>query len=61
MPVVRRSVLENLDIPFPNLEIQKKIVELETLRRQEEELTSRLAEKRKQLITASCLKLITKS
>jgi len=61
MPVVRRSVLENLDIPHPNLEIQKKIVELEALRRQEEELTSRLVEKRKQLITTSCLKLISKS
>ena len=61
MPVVRRSVLENLDIPFPNLVIQKKIVELEALRRQEAELTNRLVEKRKQLITASCLKRITKS
>jgi hypothetical protein len=58
MPVVRRSVLEKLDIPVPNLEIQKKIVEMEALRRQEEYLINRLAEKRKQLITASCLKLI---
>ncbi len=61
MPVVRRSVLEKLDIPLPNLEIQKKIVELEALRKQEEELTSRLTEKRKQLMTASCLKLIRES
>ncbi|MBC8459605.1 MAG: restriction endonuclease subunit S [Deltaproteobacteria bacterium] len=58
MPVIRRSVLEKLDIPLPNLESQKKIVELEALRKEEEHLTMRLAEKRKQLITASCLKLI---
>ena len=60
MPVVRRSVLEKLDIPLPDLEIQKKIVELESLRREDGELMNRLAEKRKQLITASCMKLIMK-
>lgn len=61
MPVVRRSVLEKLDIPLPTLEIQKTIVELEALRKEEEELINRLADKRKQLITASCLKTIMKS
>jgi hypothetical protein len=58
MPVVRRSVLEKLDIPLPNQKIQKKIIELEALRKEEEDLIYRLAEKRKQLITASCLNLI---
>jgi len=61
MPVVRRSVLEKLDVPLPNLEIQKKIVELEALRKEEEDLANRLAEKRKQLVTASCLKVIGES
>ena len=61
MPVVRRSVLERIDIPLPNLEIQRKIVELEALRKEEEELTNLLAEKRKQLITTSCLKLTRES
>lgn len=61
MPVIRRSVLEKTDIPLPNMEIQKKIVELENLRRIEGELINRLAEKRKQLITASCLALIRES
>jgi restriction endonuclease S subunit len=60
MPVVRRSVLEKLDIPIPDLEMQEKIVELEALRHEEENLIKLLAEKRKQLITASCLKLIMK-
>jgi len=61
MPVVRRSVLENLDIPMPPIEIQKKVVELEALRKEEEDLTKQLIEKRKQLMTASCLKLIRES
>jgi restriction endonuclease S subunit len=61
MPVVRRGVLENIDIPLPNLKIQKKIVKLEALRREEEDLIKRLAEKRKQLITTSCLKLISEN
>jgi len=61
MPVVRRSVLEKLDIPMANLETQKKIMALEALRREEEDLANRLVEKRKQLITASCLKLIRES
>lgn len=60
MPVVRRSVLEKIDIPLPSLKIQKKIVALEALRREENDLANRLVEKRKQLITASCLKLIRK-
>ena len=58
MPVVRRSVLEKLNIPLPNPEIQMTIVELETLRREEADLIHLLAEKRKQLITAICLKRI---
>ena len=58
MPVVRRAALEQLNIPLPNMEIQKKIVEIEALRMEEANLINRLAEKRKQLITASCMKLI---
>jgi len=61
MPVVRRSVLEKLDIPMPNLETQKNIVELESLGREEEDLINHLTEKRRQLITATCLKLIKES
>ena len=55
MPVVRRSVLENIEVPVPALEIQKKIMEMDALVREEQNLLSRLAEKRKQLITATCL------
>jgi restriction endonuclease S subunit len=55
MPVIRRSVLENLEIPLPDLETQKRIVELELLRKVEKDLSNRLAEKRKRLIEAACL------
>ena len=55
MPVVRRSVLESIDIPIPPLEVQSKIAELDVLLRKELELFDKLAEKRKKLITAACL------
>ena len=55
MPVVRRSVIESIDIPFPPLEIQKKIVRIDLLMQKEQELIDKLAEKRRELITAACL------
>jgi len=55
MPVVRRSVIESIDIPVPPLEIQKKIVRMDLLMRKEQELIDKLAEKRRELITAACL------
>ena len=58
MPVVRRSVLEGIDIPLPPLEVQKKLVELDALMREEENLLNSLAEKRRELVTASCLKVV---
>ncbi len=61
MPVVRRSVLENSDIPIPTLEIQKRIAELNVLMRDEQDLLKKLAEKRKDLLTAACLKAVRQS
>ncbi|RZB35525.1 MAG: hypothetical protein SRB2_03055 [Desulfobacteraceae bacterium Eth-SRB2] len=55
MPVVKRLVLENLNIPIPPIEVQVKIAELDVLLRNEMELLDKLAEKRKKLITAACL------
>lgn len=57
MPVVRRSVLENIDVPIPTLEVQKKIMEMQTLEREEQELLNNLAKKRKELITTTCLRV----
>ena len=55
MPIVRRSVLESINIPIPPIEIQVKIAEMDVLLRNELELLDKLAEKRKELITAACL------
>ncbi len=38
MPVVRRSVLESIDIPVPPLEIQDKIEKIDLLMRKEQAL-----------------------
>jgi len=61
MPVVRRSVIESIDIPVPPLETQKKIVRMDLLMQKEQELIERLAEQRKKMITAACLKAARKS
>ncbi len=58
MPVVRRSVLESIDIPIPPLKVQSKIAGLNVLLRKELELFDTLAEKRKKLITAACLQAV---
>jgi len=58
MPVVRRSVLENIDVPIPTLEIQKKIMETQILMKEEQALLNNLAEKRKELIMATCLQAV---
>jgi hypothetical protein len=56
MPVVRRSVLENIEIPVPGLVTQKKITEVYALMRREKTLFERLAAKRKELLSAVCLR-----
>ena len=55
MPVVRRSVLENINIPIPPIEVQVKITKLDVLLQNEMELLDKLAGKRKKLITAACM------
>lgn len=58
MPVVRRAVLENIDIPLPSLKTQKKIVELDSLMREEKKLLDKLAVKRRELITTACMQAV---
>ena len=61
MPVVRRSVLESIEIPIPPLSIQNKIANIDLLMRKELELIDKLAEKRKKMITATCLQAVRNS
>jgi len=61
MPVVRRLVLESIDIPIPPLEAQAKISKLDALLQKELKLIGKLAEKREELITAACLQAVRNS
>jgi len=55
MPVVRRSVLEQMDAPLPPLATQKLIAKLFHLSLDEQELTKNLLDKRARLMEAVCL------
>jgi restriction endonuclease S subunit len=60
MPVVKRAVLESIDIPFPPIKTQKKISEINKLLQKEQDLYKKLAEKQKNLMTEICLKATLK-
>lgn len=61
MPVVKRAVLEGIDVPVPPLETQRKVADLAMLMQKERMLLHQLAEKRVGLITEACFKAIRKS
>ncbi len=61
MPVVRRAVLESIDIPLPPIKTQKQVSEMTMLLQKEQYLYKKLAEKRKYLITEMCLKATLES
>lgn len=60
MPVVRRAVLESIDIPLPPLKIQEQIAEMNKLILREQDIYKKLAAKRKNLMTEICLKAALK-
>ena len=60
MPVVRRAVLESIDIPLPPIQTQKQVSEINKLLQKEQTLYKKLAEKRKNLMTEICLKATLK-
>ena len=61
MPVVRRSVLESIEISIPPLEVQSKIAKLDVLLQKELKLFDNLAAKRRELITAACMQAVRNS
>ena len=61
MPVVRRAVLESIDIPLPPIKTQKQVSEMTMLLQREQNLYEKLAEKRKYLMTEICLQAIRES
>lgn len=58
MPVVKRAVLEGIDVPVPPLETQKMVAGLVILMNKERALLEKLAQKRTSLITETCFKAI---
>lgn len=60
MPVVRREVLENMEIPLPPLAVQNAVVELADLVRKEDELLAELKKLRAQLMGKILKELIVK-
>ena len=58
MPIVPKSSFENMTIDVPPLEVQAKIVKLDSLLEKERYLQNKIREKRSLLINAVCLKSI---
>ncbi len=58
MPVVRRGVLEKIDVPVPPIALQTKIADMNALMLKEMKLLLQLGRKRRELITAACLKTV---
>jgi len=61
MPVVRRAVLESIDIPLPPIKIQRQVSEINKLLQKEQDLYKKLAAKQKILMTKICLKATLES
>lgn len=56
MPLVPKSVFKNLKVDMPDIEIQKKILKLNSLIEKEKYLLNTIQEKRTLLIRSLCLK-----
>ena len=61
MPVVRRAVLEGIDIPIPPITVQQQVADIIALMMKEQDLYRKMAEKRKFLMTEICLRSIRES
>ena len=61
MTMIGKSVLDALEIPLPNLEIQEQIVTLADLLNKEQRLMKDLAEQKEKLVKAIQMQLVTES
>ncbi len=55
MPIIRRDVLESIEIPLPPITAQKTIAALDSLRLQEQTLLADLARKQQELVSGVCM------
>ncbi len=58
MPVVRRAVLENVEVPVPPMALQIQIADMNMLVLKEMNLLRQLCQKRGAMMTAACLQAI---
>jgi hypothetical protein len=56
MPIIRRKVLEDVEVPLPDVATQRRIVKLTTLGDEQHRLLTELAHKQRLLATAACLR-----
>ncbi|MFA6962932.1 MAG: restriction endonuclease subunit S [Opitutaceae bacterium] len=54
MPIIRRDVLMEMEIPVPSLATQQRIVEVDALAQRQQVLLAELAEKKQLLATTLC-------
>ena len=55
MPVVRRTDIENVEVLTPPLAVQRSILEIDNLMREEQSLLHELARKRNELLSTVCM------
>jgi len=58
MPVVRRADIENVEVLVPPQAVQRIIVELDNLMREEQSLLHELARKKQELISTACMTVV---
>lgn len=56
IPVVRRQLLEDLEVPLPSLQSQRLIAAVAELADQQQRLLAQLAERKHLLVTAACVR-----
>lgn len=56
MPMIRKTMFEQMEIDIPSRETQERILELEVLRKKEESYLKQITEFRKRLVQGICLR-----
>lgn len=60
IPIVPKSAIENLPVEIPSLDIQRKIMELDSLYLRERQILEQISKAREKLIRAVCIQAVRK-
>jgi len=60
MPSISKAMMENLEISIPSVAVQRKIVQLDELCREEEALLEKIKIKRRELVQQTLIQIISK-